>query len=661
MTIRKILLMMLLTALVVSACNTAPSPAPAPTSAPVSTTAPTSTAASTSAVANGKNYEKTDCWFKAPVGRDVECGWLTVPEDHAKPDGKTIKLAVARFKSDAANPAPDPIVYLEGGPGGSPLHGTALQFDTLFGPLAAKRDVILFDQRGTGYSQPDLSCPEAKQMALDTLDQNLTPDQSAQLSTQAAQQCHDRLVKDGVNLAAYNSAQNAADVEALRQALGYDKINLYGTSYGTRLALTAMRDFPQGLRSVAIDGVVPLDADTFARTPANGAQALDAIFKACAADTVCNQNYPNLSQVLADLKDKFDKNPIEFEVTLHSGEKKKALLNGDGLISTLFQGLYITSLLPSFPRLIYDVKDGNYDMLAGLTALTLSQLDDISYGMYFSVQCQDAAPFTDLTALNAYLKQNPEYATLGQKDVLQTCKIWNVPTGPAKEHQSVNSDIPTLVVSSQFDPITPPAYGQEAAKTLSKSFSVEVPNASHGSSVTEDCPRSMVAAFFDNPAQQPTGACLTDMAQMTFAAPVKAADFKPVPFTESQYGFSSVAPDSWKKVQAGVYSPSGKVTDPTALMMLAAPLAPDMFLNLMEQQLSQANYQIKFEQVGTRSANGIEWTLYQTQADTSSIDLALGQQGSATYLVMMQSPLNDRKALLEGVFMPAIDALKSTK
>jgi hypothetical protein len=236
-----------------------------------------------------------------------------------------------------------------------------------------------------------------------------------------------------------------------------------------------------------------------------------------------------------------------------------------------------------------------------------------------------------------------------------------VPTAPAKEHESVSSDIPTLVVSSEFDPVTPPAYGKEAAQTLSKSFVVEVPNASHGSSITEDCPRSLVAAFVDNPAQKPNAACFADMAQMKFAAPDTAADFKPAPFTESQYGFSSVAPASWKKVQAGIYSPSGKVTDPTALVMLAAPMAPDMLLNLMQQSISQANAKIEFEKAGTRSANDIEWTLYKTQMDTAGVDLALGQKAGTTYLIMMQSLLNDRKALMEGVFLPAVDALKSAK
>jgi pimeloyl-ACP methyl ester carboxylesterase len=659
MTLRKSVWIIVILTLLLAACNTQPTPS-APTSlapAPASST----TAASTPNPIGASQYEKTDCWFKAPLGRDVECGWLTVPEDHTKPTGKTIKLAVARFKSDASQPAADPIVYLEGGPGGSPLKSYPAQFDAIFGPLAAKRDVILFDQRGTGYSVPALDCPEIKQETLDTLDQNLSLDQSAALSAKAAAQCHDRLVSSGANLALYNSAQNAADVEALRQAMGYEKINLYGISYGTRLALETLRDFSQGIRSVAIDGILPPQADLYAQTPANGMHALEALFQACAADASCNQNYPNLDQVLADLKTKFDKDPIQFEVTLHSGETKQALLNGDGLINTLFQSLYITSLIPDLPRIIYEVRDGNYDMLSGLTALMLSQLDDISYGMYFSVQCHDEIPFMNASALDAFIKQNPEFAALADESSVQTCKVWNVPAAPAAENQPVSSDVSTLIFSGQFDPITPPAYGQEVAQTLSKSFFFELPKAGHGASASEDCPRNMAVAFFDNPAQKPDDACLSDMAKVAFTAPVKASDFKLQPFSESQLGLSSVVPENWAKIQPGIYSPNGKVTDQTALIIQAAPVSPDMYLNLLKQQLSQANITIEFEQTGTRTANGINWTLYKTQADTSGIDLALGQKNNVTYLIMLQSPLDDRQALMQGVFMPAIDALKSNQ
>jgi pimeloyl-ACP methyl ester carboxylesterase len=628
-----------LLSVVLSACATPPTPPPAPTGVP--------------------RFEQADCWFKTPISAEVECGYLIVPEDHARPAGPTIKLAVARFRSDSGQPEPDPIVYLEGGPGGSPLRLLVLQFDAYLSGLLKKRDLILFDQRGTGYSQPKLDCPEVKKVALDTLDQNLSIDQSTKLSSLAVAQCHDRLVKDGVNLAAYNSAQNAADVEALRQTLGYGQINLYGISYGTRLALTVMRDFPQGIRSAVIDGVEPLQTDTYARTPANGAQALESVFKACEAEVVCNQNYPHLPQVLSDLKTQLDKDPIQFEVALHSGEKQEVLLDGDGLIGTLFQGLYVTALIPSFPRTIYDVRDGKYDMLAGLTSLVLSQLDDLSYGMHFSVQCQEEAPFTNIGELDAFLKQNPEYAALGQQDTLSACKLWNIPAAPALEHQGVTSDIPTLVISGEFDPITPPAYGQEAAQTLGQSFVFLVPRAGHGSSVTEDCPRSLVVAFFDNPAQKPEAACLAEMAQMKFAVSMKVADFKLKPFSEPQLGISSVMPEDWKQIQSGLYSPSGKMTDLTILIVLAAPVAPENFLSLMQQQLSQADLKIEFEPTGTRTANGLAWTLYKSQADISGIDLAIAKGGTLTYLVLLQSPLSDRDVLYTAVFLPAVDALKS--
>ena len=149
MTTRKPALTIVIIAMLLAACNTQPAPAPA-----TSTATPAPTTTSTSASTSAPRFETTACWFTKPASRDVECGWLTVPEDHAKPDGNVIKLAVARFKSDAAQPLPDPIVYLEGGPGGGPLKSYPAQFDAIFGPYSAKRDVILFDQRGTGYSQP---------------------------------------------------------------------------------------------------------------------------------------------------------------------------------------------------------------------------------------------------------------------------------------------------------------------------------------------------------------------------------------------------------------------------------------------------------------------------------------------------------------------------
>ncbi len=652
MLLRRLEILVLMIGVVLAACTAPPAPTNTPTP-PAANAVP--------------RFEKADCWFTAPTGRDVECGYLIVPEDHAQPDGKTIKLAVARFKSDAATPQPDPIVYLEGGPGGSPLKAYVSQLDALFGPLLANRDLIMFDQRGTGYSQPVLNCPEIKQMNLDTLNQSLSLDESNKLNDEAAQKCHDRLVQAGDDLALYNTAQNAADIEMLRQALGLNQINLYGTSYGTRLALTALRDHPQGIRSAVIDSVVPLQADMLAQTPVNGAQALEKVFAACEADATCGKNYPDLRQVFSDVKARLDKEPAQLEITLSSGEKKPAVMNGDSFVGALFQGLYATSIIPSIPRMVYDARDGKYDMLGGIMAAQIAELDDISLGMNYSVDCQEEAPYTNADQMKAATQQNPDFAVLDQTGTLDVCQNWKVPAAPPIENQPVKSDVPTLVISGEFDPITPPTLGQEAAQTLSKSFYFLIPRAGHGSTVSEDCPRSLLLAFFDDPTKKPDDACLAQLAQTPFTAPLKAEDLKLAPFTEnvntgvSQISISGVRPEGWKPISQSAYSPNGKITDQTAIVLQAAPVPSDTVLNVLKSQLSTANLTIDFAETGKRSANGIEWTLYTANAMTSSIDLALGTQGNLTYILLMQSPLNDRDVLYQAVFVPSIDALQQTQ
>src|SRR5579859_2041292 len=196
------------------------------------------------------SYEQAECPYAKPAGHTVECGYLTVPEDRSNPsNGNVVKLAVAVFKSNSSTPQPDPVIYLEGGPGGRSLSDDGVDYyiNDAFAPLLDKRDVILFDQRGTGYSTPSLACPEYFDANWNNEDKNLSAKAWEPITTQAVQDCHDRLVKQGVNLSDFNSAESAADVSDLRVALGYKEWNLYGISYGTRLGLTIMRDFPQGI------------------------------------------------------------------------------------------------------------------------------------------------------------------------------------------------------------------------------------------------------------------------------------------------------------------------------------------------------------------------------------------------------------------------------
>ena len=238
--------------------------------------------------------ESASCWMELPEGvtegDNIDCGYLIVPEDRGDPSSPTIQLAYAVLYAPADVVKPDPVVYLAGGPGGNAVGELDGWLDI---PYLQDRDLILLDQRGTGYSLPSLNCPE--------MEQN---------EENATQVCHDRLISEGVNLQAYNSAENAADVADLRIALGYDEWNLYGISYGTRLALTVMRDHPEGVRSVVIDSVYPPEISSWEQYGQNTADEFNKLFQGCAADVQCSADYPNLEQAFYTTAEQLNAEPV---------------------------------------------------------------------------------------------------------------------------------------------------------------------------------------------------------------------------------------------------------------------------------------------------------------------------------------------------------------
>lgn len=614
-------------------------------------------------------FEKADCPFDKPQGVSVDCGYLVVPESRANPGGPSVRLAVGRFKAAAAKALPDPILYLEGGPGGSPLRSYVKNFALVFAPFNQKRDVILLDQRGTGYSQPALDCPEVTQLSLDQLDQQLTAQQADDQANQALAACHDRLTTQGVNLGAYNSAESAADLNDLRVALGIAEWNLYGISYGTRLALTALRDAPQGIRSVVIDSVYPPQASLVSATPANFARALNLVFDTCAAEAACNSAYPNLKQVLFDSVRRLNAAPAPISLTQPDlgnigtpGKVLPALLDGNSLLGFIFQSLYSSELIPSIPALIYQVKDGDFSAIAQLQSQFLGQLKDISQGMYYSVECFESVVFDSPAEAEAAYQAQPELAeALGSPlGMFDACKLWNVPKAPAIEEQAVRSDVPTLVVAGQFDPITPPAWGKLAAATLSKSSVIEVPAAGHGPSLSLACPQTIVLAFFDRPTTPPDSTCL---AQETLAynVPVEKMEVKLAPFDGGLMGFSGLVPAGWKQAAntPGFYTPNGSPLNSTQLLMQAAAVPADQFLSLMRTQLEASGLALNpsSQKFSVQSAGGLKWSFYEADAGLVKIDMALAGSGKTTYLVLLQSNWNEHQALLEAVFVPVVEAI----
>jgi pimeloyl-ACP methyl ester carboxylesterase len=254
-------------------------------------------------------------------GGTVICGRVNVPEDHGKPDGTRIDLAFAVLKARTQSPVPDPVIYLHGGPGGGAILGLAGIVHPLFDGYRMRRDVVTFDQRAAGISSDMVTC-------FNTLGGNifelLVPGAAAEGSDDKLfKECANELSSSGNDLTAYNTVQNALDVQALMLALGYTEYNIYGVSYGTTLGLEVMRSAPDGVRSVVLDSVSPPQAKVYDENIKPEVESIQAVIDQCAADTDCAKAYPDLEAVLFRVAEQLDKAPIPAargkpEVTIQS-------------------------------------------------------------------------------------------------------------------------------------------------------------------------------------------------------------------------------------------------------------------------------------------------------------------------------------------------------
>lgn len=478
-------------------------------------------------------FESTNCIHfnirpeQVPALVTVICGYVTVPERHDTPQGKTIQIAVVVL-SHASASAADPLFLAQGGPGGSTIDTYTTILFYKQPDLIRERQIILFDQRGTLYSKPNLVCNEMLDLSIELLDVDLPEEEVFQRSMNALQACRDRLNSQGIDLAAYNSYENAHDIDDIRRALGYDKINLYGVSYGTLLAQHTMRLHPEMLRSIILDSTVPTSVNFITEVPQTQDRSLRALFSACQTSPECNAEYPNLEQMLFGTVEQLNQNPIHVRLTdPETGQSYRALVNGDTLFYTLFMALYSSEFIPYLPRIIRDAEQGEYGVLAYLlSVLTFDR--SMSYGMYYSVLCAEDADFTpqDTNIAGVY----PYLAEDAEKDLeeMQTaCQMWHSERFDAQADAPIVSDIPTLLISGNFDPITPPAFGQKAAEQLSQAYHFTLPLGSHGSFGSQPCANELMKVFLNNPYQAPNPACLSTTS--TIPTFLTRSQFLPIP------------------------------------------------------------------------------------------------------------------------------------
>jgi pimeloyl-ACP methyl ester carboxylesterase len=455
---------------------------------------------------------------------NTECGWLTVPAQHSDPAGPTLELGVVILRANGESPQRDPLVMAQGGPGGSTIDSYASLMQGNI--LRRDRDIVLFDQRGTEHTRPALQCEELNQLSIDTAEQNLSYEEIDRLSMEAAQACRDRLAREGADLSAFDSVENAADVNALREALGYDQINFYGVSYGTLLGQHLLRDFPQILRSAVLDAVAPAEGSFINESGQTENRALTELFTACKADATCDAAYPNLEQRYFEMVDRLNAQPARAPIfDRESGITYNSFLDGDSVQSVVFQSLYGTELLPFLPYVMDRAIRGDYGPLSNVASLFAFDTS-VATGMYFSVMCAEDGSLPPEPADNAGIR--PEVAERNTRDQASfeaLCKLWNVQPLPDEVNAPVQSDVPALMLSGNFDPITPPANGEAVAAALRNSVAFTFPNTGHGALNSEACALNITRQFLDDPTTRPDASCIESLRAPAF---VPASSVLPV-------------------------------------------------------------------------------------------------------------------------------------
>ena len=438
------------------------------------------------------------------LGPEFACGYLVVPENRARPGGRTIKIAVARARAQSAHPRPDPLLYLTGGPGGP---GLPLANGLVAGGINRDRDLIIIDQRGTLHAQPALTCPEIDDFVAAATGMSIQAASTAAQDLTAVRACRDRLAADGTDLAAFDTAENASDIADLRTALGIDEWNVYGVSYGSDLALQVLRDHPDGIRSLVVDSVVPPQVNLIEQFWPSAAEGLTALFDACAAQPQCERAFPALADEFTDTVNRLAKTPAVVDVPGGDGmQPRRVVIDGYTLANLVVSSTLNTPLIPRVPKAIHAIATGDPAPAASLVLTSLAPRGVVGYGLTYGVFCRESVAFTDTPAILATARRAlPRLSTdvlslLPQAPrLVDECAEWNVGRADGAVHATPRSDVPALLLTGTLDAVTPPSQADLAAESLPNGRVVRIAGSGHDVLSRSTCAQRILVEFLDDP------------------------------------------------------------------------------------------------------------------------------------------------------------------
>lgn len=415
---------------------------------------------------------------------EAECARFPVPEDPAAPDGRRIVLQLALVPARGRSAETDLVVMLAGGPGQAALEAFP-DSAAAFAPLRRDRHVLLIDQRGTGRSNA-LKCPlpDWKDPATQT---------AAALRVQAAQ-CLER-VSAHADPRFYTTTDAVRDLETVRQALGAPRYNLVGGSYGTRVALEYLRRHPEGVRTLTLDGVVPPQLALLQDHAANLDAAVGQIFAACRLDADCFKPFGDPARTLAALRVRLRAAPQP--AALH--DPRTHVPRAATLTETLLAGVvrlyaYQPETAALLPLLVHEAAQGRPQPLLAQGEMVYERLRDaLAHGMELSVICAEDVPFLQPRPEDAGTLLGPLVTGLAREQ----CALWPRGAMPADFKTPVVSDKPALLVSGERDPVTPPRYGEQVARTLSRSRHLVLQGQGH-TVLTRGCMPKLLRDFIES-------------------------------------------------------------------------------------------------------------------------------------------------------------------
>lgn len=473
----------------------------------------------------------------------VRCGEWEVWEDREAERGRRIALRVVRLEATGSETLPDPLFPILGGPGQSVVESAAG-----FAELRRERDVVLVDQRGTGGSNP-LDCPlfgppeDARSFLV------------AFLPVESVRRCRE-VLEERADLRLYGTHLAADDLDEVRRALGYERINLFGVSYGTRAVLTYLRRHGAHARAAVLVGVYPPGLHGPALFAPVAQRALEGVLAECLAETTCREAFPDVREAARRVFERLAEEPARAEV-IHprTGRPQEVRLNRDLAAEAVRYMLYGPEMAGMVPAVLHQAARGDVAPLAEFALLGRMQIVDSGYnGLYLSITCaEEVAPVDPEEA--ARLAEGTFLGDYRYRDQAAACREWPLATVADEVHEPVRAEVPVLLLSGQWDPVTPPSHAEHAAAHLPRGRHLVVPHGGHGFDGLEggnECAERLMTEFLRRAsAEELDAACLERVRRPPFRT-----EPLPMEVVEADPGVLEAATGMYEPAEPGVPLPS---------------------------------------------------------------------------------------------------------